>query len=407
MGKSHPVRVAIIGMGGFAAAHHRAVRELERRGQAQLVATCDPDLGAFSSELGRWKDEGRRIATFDDTREMLAVHARDLDVLAVPTPIQLHAEMHRAGVEAGVAVYLEKPPTLDPDQFESMVEVEAKAVKSTLVGFNFVVEPERIALKQRLLGGEFGRLKRVSFVGAWPRPEAYFARNGWAGRLRLADQIILDSCFGNAMAHFAHASLLWAGSEGPCHRASVRLVRARLHRVHDIEGPDTCFVEAETTTGVSLRFAETHAWTTRPRQIETLSCERATVRYVAGSDYEIAWRDGAQERGAVRSSDVVADNYLAYFDYLAGASRRPPTTLGDTRAFVELNALAYVSSAAISPLAARSRQRVEDGESYFEVEGLDAELDDFAAGGDALIGARWVTPEQVKQLGTTLQQLRG
>ena len=32
----HPVRIAIIGMGGFAGSHHNAVARLEERGKAKL-----------------------------------------------------------------------------------------------------------------------------------------------------------------------------------------------------------------------------------------------------------------------------------------------------------------------------------------------------------------------------------
>ena len=37
-----PIRIGIVGMGGFAGSHHNAVARLEERNQAKLICTCDP-----------------------------------------------------------------------------------------------------------------------------------------------------------------------------------------------------------------------------------------------------------------------------------------------------------------------------------------------------------------------------
>ncbi|MFI5357877.1 MAG: Gfo/Idh/MocA family protein [Opitutales bacterium] len=108
-----PIRSGIVGMGGFAGWHHNTVAKLEERGQARLICTCDPQAAAFAAQQETWKFAARGVRVFPDYRAMLAACHRELDLLVVPTPIQLHAEMHRAGTELGLPVYLEKPPTLD------------------------------------------------------------------------------------------------------------------------------------------------------------------------------------------------------------------------------------------------------------------------------------------------------
>ena len=50
----NPIRIGIIGMGGFAAWHHNVVKRLEDRGQARLICTCDPQAAAFASEQQTW-----------------------------------------------------------------------------------------------------------------------------------------------------------------------------------------------------------------------------------------------------------------------------------------------------------------------------------------------------------------
>src|SRR5690606_28291972 len=44
-----PIRVGIIGMGGYAARHHEALLQLENAGEARLVCTCDPAPSKFAT----------------------------------------------------------------------------------------------------------------------------------------------------------------------------------------------------------------------------------------------------------------------------------------------------------------------------------------------------------------------
>ncbi|MEO5960438.1 MAG: Gfo/Idh/MocA family oxidoreductase, partial [Opitutaceae bacterium] len=204
-----PIRIAIIGMGGFAGSHHNAVARLEERGHAKLVATCDPNLPAFVGQQQAWRLAARGVQVFEDYRALLEACHADLDLVVVPTPIQLHAEMHAAATAYGLPTYLEKPPTLDYAELEKMIAADARARKASLVGFNFIIEKARLSLKERLLAGEFGAIRGATLSAMWPRPASYFVRNDWAGRLLIDGRVVLDSCFGNAMAHFVHNLLFW------------------------------------------------------------------------------------------------------------------------------------------------------------------------------------------------------
>jgi hypothetical protein len=83
-----------------------------------------------------------------------------------------------------------------------MLESERSARTPTHVGFLFVELSDRLALKARMVAGEFGKPLEFSFLGLTARNPAYFQRSNWAGRLRLGDGLVLDSCLGNAMAHY-------------------------------------------------------------------------------------------------------------------------------------------------------------------------------------------------------------
>src|SRR4051812_48178012 len=347
-------------MGGFAGSHHNAVARLEERGQARLVATCDPNPNAFAAEQQGWKFGSRGVRVYSDYRTLLDQCHGELDMVVVPTPIQLHAEMHAAVTALGLPVYLEKPPTLDYAELERMIAADTRARKASLVGFNFIIEKSRLSLKERLLAGEFGAIRGATLSALWPRPASYFYRNNWAGRLLMDDRVVLDSCFGNAMAHFVHNLLFWTGGPELFSWAQIAAVRAELYRAHAIEGADTFFVETDTTAGITMRFALSHACAGPSTHCEMVLCDKAVLRYAVGRQSEIRWTDGRTERIELEPFDPLAENHIDYYRYLRGETSRPATTLADSRPFVALNDLAYVSSRTISPIPASHITGIRD-----------------------------------------------
>ena len=301
---SAPIRIGIIGMGGFAGSHHHAVARLEERGHAKLVCTCDPRAEFFAGEQQAWKFGARGVEVFNDHRAMLDACHRHLDLVVIPTPIQLHGEMHEAATARGLPTYLEKPPTLDHAELERMIAADARARTASLVGFNFIIEKPRLALKERLLAGEFGAIRVATLAAMWPRPASYFTRNSWAGRLLMDDRVVLDSCFGNAMAHFVHNLLFWTGGPELYSWAKIAAVRGELYRAHAIEGADTFFVEADAAAGATMRFALSHACAGASTHGETVICERATLHYSVGGHVEIRWADGGHLLVDLQSADV-------------------------------------------------------------------------------------------------------
>ena len=380
----NPVHIGIIGMGGFAGSHHQAIARLEERGRAKLVCTCDPNLAAFVGEQHNWRFASRGVELFTDYRAMLEACHRRLDLVVIPTPIQLHAEMHAACTALGLPTYLEKPPTLDFAELERMIAADARARKSSFVGFNFIIEKSRLALKSRLLSGEFGAIRGATLSALWPRPASYFGRNTWAGHLVLDGHFVVDSCFGNAMAHFVHNLLFWTGRPDLFSWAHIAAVRAELYRAHAIQSADTFFVEADTADGITIRLAMSHACAGTSAHYEMVLCDKATLRYSVGHQIEVRWNDGRVEKVAMDPFDPLVENYLDYFRYLQSEIPRPATTLSDCRPFVALNDLAYVSSGRIAAIPPNLISRVRDEKEqkdYFHVDGMVAAHENFLVRG--------------------------
>jgi predicted dehydrogenase len=380
-----PVAIGIIGMGGFAGAHHDAVLRLESRGEFRLVCTCDPHIETFGQRRHALGFDARGVRCFTDYRQMLDACADSLEMVTIPTPLPLHAPMHRACVERGIPAYLEKPPTLVWSELEAMLEVESRARRQTAVGFNNIIEPERQALKRRLVQGEFGPVASVSVFALWPRLVAYFKRNDWAGRLRNNGTLILDSCIGNAMAHQVHNALFWSGTGDFWEWGGIESVRAELYRVHEIDGLDTAFITAATDRGVALRVGMSHACSGNSLQEERIECERAVIRYHldhSGPDgrlYSVTWNDGRVEIGKSGGGDLLEMNLTAYGAYLRGKAERPVTRLVDCRPFVHFNNLTYIAAGKIVTIPPCFLGDAADG--YIAVLALPEIMDEFYRNG--------------------------
>ena len=383
---SSPPRIAVTGVGGYSRHHHLTLQRLEAAGLCRVVATCDPAGHAAQPENAELRVAERGVRVYPDFPAMLEGIAGAADAVTLPTPIHLHAPMHRACVERGLPVYLEKPPTLWWEELEEMIAMDARAVRPTEVGFNFTTEPARQALKARLVAGEFGALKAAAFWGSWPRPASYFTRNAWAGKLFVPGSPVplLDSCAGNAMGHFVQNLLFWAGTS-QAGFAAIRDVRACLYRAHAIVGADTVFAEARTETGVTLRFGGTHAsGPPKEEHVESVWCERARWRYVTGRECEIIWTDGRREHFDLRAEgDWQERNFRLYFKYLAGEPAAPVNSLASCRTFVAFNDLLYGATPGIMPVAGEQVETTGDEVHgvYRAIRGIVPALRNFAEEG--------------------------
>lgn len=378
-------RVAIVGMGGFAASHHQVLLELEKLGQARLVATCDPHAGSFAEQRQQWRMEQRGVRVFDDYETMLEACAEELDVVVIATPISLHAPMHAQAVARGLSVYLEKPPTLSPAELEAMIATDKQAPFQTLVGFNPVVEARRKALCARLAAGEFGRVREARLFGYGPRSDRYYSRNNWAGRLCSADgRLLMDSCLANAMAHYVHNLFFWIAHMPAGSWPQIAAVRSELYRAHPIQGPDTFFVSCQLTNGVPLRLALTHACVGDNVLHETLITERARIDYINRGICRISWNDGRTEQIDFCRTNQLLQSHLDYYAYLRGELPAPVTSLEQSRTFVQLNGLCYLSSAGITDIEPRLCHSFSDEQAqvWRHVGGLRGAMWDFLEGGN-------------------------
>lgn len=171
--KGRPVRVAVIGLGTFGQMHLRAFSQLQRDGEAELVAICD-----LNEELLH-----RRAATYGgkpyaDYRQM--VPREDLDAVSVVTPDSLHREIVLYALQFGCHVLVEKPLDVTVKGCDEIIAAADKAERLVQVDFHKRYDPYH----QRLAAATAeGRLGSVLYGYAWMEdrlevPRDWFPR--WA-----------------------------------------------------------------------------------------------------------------------------------------------------------------------------------------------------------------------------------
>ncbi len=312
------IRAAIVGVSGYGRWHLLMAMEQALIGRLQLVAATVINQTEEAVICARLRRQG--VPVFERYEDMLAAVTGRVDVVLLPTGIQWHAPMTIAALAAGAHVLVEKPITATLQDVDRIIAAQAGARRLVAVGFQDLYVPVAHDIKRRVLGGELGRLQRVSVRAQWPRPESYYARNTWAGRLQAEGAWVLDSPVNNAFAHFLMLALFWAGTE-PIHAADIVQLEAELYRVHAIESFDTVSLRARTSDGIEILFYGSHAGREdRPPEI-TLAGDAGEITWVYEKDYTIDRVGAATETLAVPSQ---LDTRLSVLESLVARLRGEP-----------------------------------------------------------------------------------
>ena len=296
------VRIGIIGLGGLAAGHWRALEEVQRSGACQIVAAAAVDPEDHPARLEELR--GRGVSVFNSTAEMLDAMGPKMDAVTIPSPIHLRPELTIAAVQSGYHVFLESPPAATIQEVDEMTAAVRRSGRVCAVGFETLWSQSMSLLKMRIAEDALGPVRQVTCSAGWMRKAGYFSRADWAGRLRVGKGWVLDGTANNPPSQQIAAMLYLAVPE---HRrlASPASVRAELYAGHDIESDDTVAIEIFTGEGPRCTFLASLCTDEQfPPEIVVLGEAgaayrsddgRVCIRYEDGRVEEPAVDDGRQE----------------------------------------------------------------------------------------------------------------
>lgn len=141
------VRVGLIGSGFISAIHAEAFRQVPG---AEVVAVASPTPGkaqAFAAKAGIF-------AAYTDYRRMLEM--KDLDLVVIGAPNDLHCRMTLDAAAAGKHVICEKPLCLNLAEADRMIDACRRAGVKLMYAEELCFAPKYVRLKQLLDRGALG-----------------------------------------------------------------------------------------------------------------------------------------------------------------------------------------------------------------------------------------------------------
>lgn len=291
-----PITLALVGIGGYGNSYVSALLDSPDQQRFRVAGAVDP-APQSCRRLGEL--QSRRVPVYRSMEELYADQRPAMVILS--TPLHLHADQSVMALSRGSHVLCEKPLCVTPGQIEQMKAArDATASRDggeriVSIGYQWSFSEAIQRLKADVLAGQFGRPRRLRALVLWPRDEAYFRRNRWAGAKTDGDgSLILDSPVNNACAHYLH-NLLYLTGDAVDRSAKPVSVTAELYRVHPIQNYDTAALRATLRGGAELLFVVSHATPVRRGPIFSCEFERGTIDYVdktAGSIISASFTDG-------------------------------------------------------------------------------------------------------------------
>ena len=269
------IQVGLIGVSGYAAAHRRYIEECDARLAAVVIRVpYAPGLGEPEIEQ-QLRSSGVRV--YRTYQEMFAAEKGKLELVGVPVGIPFHEEISVAALDAGFNVLCEKPAAGSLAEVDRMIAAAERSPGFLSIGFQNIASHsiQRIAADVR--SKKFGKLVRAKGFGVWPRGDAYYRRNEWAGAMECHGRVVFDSPLQNALAHFVMNMLFIAGVAGP---GVPGKVTGENFRAKPIASADTQFIRVTTDAGAELEFWATHAARIPTEPGLTVECEEAVYDWV-------------------------------------------------------------------------------------------------------------------------------
>ena len=158
---SHIVRTAMIGCGGMARWHVRAM--LQQAETTQLTIVCEPSEDQYAQTAALFVEAGLAAPPNQpDLDRLLREHGDRLDAAFIITPHVLHHDQTIACMEAGLDVLLEKPMVMNAGEARSLIAARDRTGRLLVVAFPGSLSPQIRTASAMLRSGELGRVWNIS-----------------------------------------------------------------------------------------------------------------------------------------------------------------------------------------------------------------------------------------------------
>jgi len=166
------ISFGIVGCGHASRNHARALMQLPG---VELVAACDTDAGTLDNFTRLYG--GRGYLHYEEMLEK----EKNMDVVIICTPSELHSTMGIMAAHRGKHVLVEKPMALSLESADRLINACAKEGVYLSVVLQNRFKPVLQLLKLAVDGGKFGRLSHGVATVRWNRNDDYYSQRPWRG----------------------------------------------------------------------------------------------------------------------------------------------------------------------------------------------------------------------------------
>ena len=211
----------------------RHLKRLLNQDKFQVKAVAEAHAEREDAREGLSLAAAAGAEIFTDYREML--DRVPAEAVFIGTPHFLHLHMVEAALEHGLHVFCEKPPAPTVESCEKMVQARDRHRLIVAIGFHHVGHANAQWLKEFISDGNLGAISEVVAIMPNYRPENYYERSEWVGKMKVGDHWCLDGVLSNQMIHFINESMFFASTNAAPHVACIEpeTTRSALYRVHD------------------------------------------------------------------------------------------------------------------------------------------------------------------------------
>lgn len=150
---SKPIDVAVVGCGYWGP---NLIRNFSALPDCRVKYVCDLD----AKRLAHMK---RLYQAVETTREFDAlIGDKELDAIAIATPVHLHFDLAKKSLSAGKHTFIEKPMTQTSEQSNELVQIAAKKKLTLMVGHTFIYSAPVRRIREIISSGDIGEIQYIS-----------------------------------------------------------------------------------------------------------------------------------------------------------------------------------------------------------------------------------------------------
>ena len=259
------LNVGLIGCGFMGRTHSNAYRKVNNffdlGYKPVLKAICDFNGDKAAAFAKQWGYES--VET--DWKKLLA--RKDIDLVDICLPNNLHMEVAVAAAKAGKMIICEKPIARNAKEGLKMVKAVEKAGVANLVSYNYRRIPAVTLAKQLIDEGRLGKIfhYRAKFLQDWTISKDL--PQGGDGLWRLDAKVAGSGVTGDLLAHCIDTALWLNGGIASVSAMTETFIKERKHqltgKVEKVSIDDACaflarFENGSLATFESTRYARGH-----------------------------------------------------------------------------------------------------------------------------------------------------